>query len=179
LADALPQRFSRRFRPSEFHSNREYFLIGRSTVLLFYAAMSVGGTADTETVAWFVDADCLTAPAAAPAPRGGRSRARRDEARATSKRVVIASSLFLVLLAAALLIGGHAAIDPLLQTAVASRAAKGMGGVVYTMPDGIFCRHVSFDNATAEVTEGPLERCSGDIVRGRSYNMPTFTWGKH
>ena len=122
------------------------------------------GRTKAEAVEWFVEADCLTANA-----RGTkRPRARLDEARATSKHVVIASSLFLVLLAAALLIGGHAAIDPLLRSAVASRAAKGMGDVVYTMPDGIFCRHASFDNATAEISEGPLERCPSDIVRNTS-----------
>jgi hypothetical protein len=137
--------------------------------------MSAGDGADTESVAWFVDADCLTAQAHPPGRR--HSRARRDQARVTSKRVVIASSLFLVLLAAALLIGGHAAIDPLLRTAAASREAKGMGDVVYAMPDGIFCRHVAFDNATAEIAEGALERCPNDIARGRSYNAPTFNWG--
>jgi hypothetical protein len=137
--------------------------------------MSAGNGADAESVAWFVDADCLSAPA----PGRWQSRARRDEAHATSKRAVIASSLFLVLFAAALLIGGHAAIDPLLRTAVAARQAKGMGDVVYTMPDGIFCRHVSFDNATAEIVEGGVERCPSDIVRGRVRNAPTFTWGSH
>ena len=58
------------------------------------------------------------------------SRARCDEERAKSGRVVIVSSLFLVLFTAALLIGGHAAIDPLLQSAVDARETKGAGAVV-------------------------------------------------
>jgi hypothetical protein len=113
--------------------------------------MSAADSASKEAAAWFVEADHVSVTALARR----RSRARIDEERAKSGRIVIVASLFLVLLAAALLVGGHAAIDPLLQSAAAAREAKGAGAVVYTMPDGIFCRHVSFDNVTAEITEGP------------------------
>ncbi len=139
----------------------------------FYCSMRANDTAGTETVSWFVEAECLSQPV----PRRMPSRATLVEARATSKRVVIASSLFLVLLGAALLIGGHAAIHPLLKTAMASREAKGVGDVVYAMPDGIFCRHIAFDNATADVTESALERCPSDIARNRVHSGPTFAWG--
>jgi hypothetical protein len=102
-----------------------------------------------------------------------------DEERAKSGRVVIVSSLFLVLFTAALLIGGHAAIDPLLQSAVDARETKGTGEVVVTMPDGIFCRHLSFDNVTAEIIEGGIERCANDIAGNRPHAGRGFAWGAH
>ena len=106
------------------------------------------------------------------------TQARLAEERAASARAVIASSLFLVLLAAALLVGGHAAIDPLLRSVIAARETKAVGDVLYTMPDGIFCRHMSFDNATAEVVEGAIERCPTDISRGRARTSKGFAWGE-
>jgi len=99
-----------------------------------------------------------------------------DEDRATSARAVIASSVFLVVIASALLLGGHAAIDPLVRSAIAAQEAKGIGDVVYAMPDGIYCRHLSFDNTTAEVTEASLERCASDIVREHGRSPRGFVW---
>jgi hypothetical protein len=45
------------------------------------------------------------------------------------------------------------------------------------MPDGAFCRHLSFDNKTAELTEGAVEHCAR-IDPGQAAR-PTngFTWG--
>jgi hypothetical protein len=108
-----------------------------------------------------------------------RSRARMDEERAKSGRVVIVSSLFLVLSTAALLIGGHAAIDPILQSAVDARETKGTGDVVVTLPDGIFCRHMSFDNVTPEIVEGGIERCTKDIAGNRPRTDRGFAWAVH
>lgn len=125
--------------------------------------------------AWFVEADHVSVTALARR----RSRARMDEERAKSGRVVIVSSLFLVLFTAALLVGGHAAIDPLLQSAVNARETKGTGEVVVAMPDGIFCRHLSFDNVTAEITEGGIERCTKDIAGNRPHTGLGFAWRAH
>jgi len=108
-----------------------------------------------------------------------QSRARLQEEHAKSASVAIASSLFLVLIAAALLVGGHVVIGPLLRSAIAARDAKGIGDVVYTMPDRVFCRHMSFDNVTAEITESALERCADDIVGRRPFAAPKFAWGAH
>jgi hypothetical protein len=94
--------------------------------------------------------------------------------------VAIVSSLFLVLFAATLLVGGHAAIDPLLQSALQSVAeehdSRSKGDIVYTMPDGVFCRHMSYDNVTGEQTGGSLQRCDGDIVRDGGRANRHFTW---
>ena len=155
-----------------FESNQKRFFIGNSTVLSFYGGMSAGKDASADAGSWFVEADHVSVTALARR----RSRARLDDERAKSGRVVIVSSLFLVLIGAALLVGGHTAIGPLLRSAAEARELKGTGDVVYTMPDGIFCRHMSFDNVTAEVIEGALERCTDDIVGVRPHAMKGFAW---
>ncbi len=98
-------------------------------------------------------------------------------ARFGGAHVVIVFSLFLVLFAATLLIGGHAAIDPLLQSAAEARDSRNAGDIVYTMPDGKFCRHMSYDNVTGEQTGGSIRPCDYDIVaRNPTRSYRHFTW---
>ena len=137
--------------------------------------MSTADTASRDAGAWFVEADHASITALARR----RSRARMDEERAKSGRVVVVSSLFLVLFTAALLIGGHAVIDPILQSAMNARETKGTGEVVVTMPDGIYCRHMSFDNVTAEIVESGIERCTNDIAGIRPRTGRGFGWAVH
>lgn len=141
-------------------------------VLPLYGAMSMVDAAHPDAAAWFVEPDQPSA-AARFAP-GTRSQLHDESAK--SARVAIVSSLFLVLLGAGVLFGGHAAIDPLLQSAVEARQAKGIGEVLYAMPDGIFCRHVSFDNLTAQVTEGSLEHCVKDGGAERLRQATELGW---
>ena len=103
---------------------------------------------------------------------------RVDGTKVGSIHVVIVSALFLVLFAATLLVGGHAAIDSLVQAATQPKDPRSAGSVVFTMPDGVFCRHVSFDNVTAQVTEGAIERCVDDstIARARARPRQSFAW---
>jgi hypothetical protein len=129
------------------------------------------GEGSSEGVAWFVEADL-----AALARAGRRSWRHGADADEKSARVVIISSLFFVLIAGAFLVGGQAAIDPLLQSAIQAREAKGIGQVFYRMPDGIFCRHMSYDNATGAVSEGSLEHCTDDIASERAHAVTAFTW---
>jgi hypothetical protein len=91
-------------------------------------------------------------------------------------RGIIVASLFLALLTTGLLLCGHAAIEPLLQSAGQTRSTMGTGEVVYAMPDGICCRHVSFDNVTAEINEGGITRCANDIVGKRPRISCGFAW---
>ncbi len=94
-------------------------------------------------------------------------------------RAVIVSTLFLVLFTTAIMFGGHAAIDPLLRMATAARHSEVMGDVMVTMPDGQFCRHMSFDNKTSEINEGDIQPCPDDILRGQfRRSSRSFTWGK-
>jgi hypothetical protein len=135
--------------------------------------MSVTDRAGPEAGAWFVEADHVSVTALARR----RWRARVYDERVKSGRVIIVSALFLTVLAATLMVGGHAAIDPLLQSAMASRQPKGTGDIVMTMPDGMFCRHMSFDNVTAEIREGGIERCPDDIARNRPRSSNRgFAW---
>jgi hypothetical protein len=107
------------------------------------------------------------------------ARVRQDEHNAKKTRVAIILALFLAFLAAALLIGGRAFIGPMLRAAAHQREANRVGEVVFTMPDGAFCRHLSFDNKTAEVNESTVDRCPEARPRGRdSANYKKgFAWG--
>jgi hypothetical protein len=131
--------------------------------LPFYAGMRVGEGSSKDTGGWFAAENRVSVASLTKRP----SHAQFD-GQAASGRAVVVSSLFLVLFAATLLIGGHAAIDPLLQSAAESGETSSAGAVVYTMPDGVYCRHVSFDNVTAQETEGGIERCTSDVSGGRS-----------
>ncbi len=134
--------------------------------------MSAGKNAGSDTFDWYVEADHATAD-----PRGhAHSRARRDEERAHSLGLVITTSLLFVLLASAIMFGGHAAIAPYLQRAIAQRDANVTGDIVYTMPDGVYCRHMSFDNTTGEVTEGAVEQCADRTGRDQLLSSK-FKWG--
>ena len=125
----------------------------------------------TDPGAWFVEANRVSM--ASLIKRS--SRARFSDAQA-SGRIAIVSSLFLIMFGAALLIGGRAAIGPLLQSAADSGEPNSAAAVVYTMSDGVYCRHVSFDNVTAQETEGGIERCNSDGSGGRSPSSRAFSW---
>jgi len=102
---------------------------------------------------------------------------RRYEQQAKTARLIIVLSLFFVVLAAALTIGGHTFIDPLLRAAATQREAHRVGDVVLTMPDGSFCRHLSFDNRTAEVAGNTVERCGQFHGNGQKRATNGFSWG--
>jgi hypothetical protein len=114
---------------------------------------------------------------------GGRAavsrsrRLRRSEQQTKNTRVAVIFSLFLVLLAAALLIGGRAVIDPLLRAAADRRETHRIGDIVFTMRDSTLCRHLSFDNKTAELLEGAVAQCDSDQLRGRAAAINGFSWG--
>jgi len=114
---------------------------------------------------------------AAPDQKGAKPRPRRGGDSQTSVRAIIASSAFLVLFSVTLMVGGHAAIDPLLRSAMAARETRELGDVVVTMADGKFCRHMSFDNATAEIVEGKVGPCPDSVSRGEFRTYRSFAWG--
>ncbi len=111
------------------------------------------------------------------APRRTRRpvRARRDEQRGA--RLAIVFSFFLVLVILALLVGGHFAIDPLLQSAAAAREARRVGDIVYAMPGGGYCRHLAFDNVTAEISERTVESCAKNPAAAPAPAANGFAWG--
>jgi hypothetical protein len=138
---------------------------------VFYAGMPAAKGAHLRESAWFGPPD---PPADAPKRVGNRPR--RIEA-PTSIRAIIASSAFLVLFSATLMVGGHAAMDPLLRSAATARETRDLGDVVVPLADGKFCRHMSFDNATAEVVEGKVTPCPENVTRGLFRTYRTFSWG--
>jgi hypothetical protein len=147
-------------------------------ILLLSGEMRVVRRTSAEAATW--DMERLDrAPAKSPVKKA--SQARRSNDGASSTRAVIASSVFIVLLAAALLLGGRAMVDPFLRSAMAARDAQANGDIVVTMPDGKFCRHMSFDNATATMVEGTVEPCKFDITKDNGPPAPPrgFAWSIH
>jgi hypothetical protein len=134
--------------------------------------MRTGQRTGGDAVSWVAAADHASARARRVA------RAHREDLRAKSARLAVVLSVFVAVLAAALLIGGRAVIDPMLQAAMQARGTDRVGAIVYAMPDGIFCRHLSFDNVTAELTEGAVEKCGDELTRGRSGRPANFAWGR-
>jgi hypothetical protein len=142
-------------------------------VLRFDGAMQAADGTSPHSAAWFVEPD------QASGNRRGQKIARARGEDATSMRAVIVSTLFLVLFTTAIMFGGHAAIDPLLRMATGANRSEAVGDIVVPMPDGKFCRHMSFDNATSEMAEGDIEPCPEDILRGQfRRSSGRFTWGE-
>ncbi len=79
------------------------------------------------------------------------------------------------------LVGGHAAMDPLVRSVTEARATRSTGDIVYPTPDGMFCRHLSFDNTTAELAESAVGPCPDNLIRSmprdRFHAARSFTWG--
>lgn len=142
---------------------------------VFHGAMPATDGANSERPS----RPAAASPDSANSRRRPRSRARREDNSATSLRAIIASSAFLVLFATTMLIGGHAAIDPLLRSVTAARDAKAMGDIVLAMPDRRFCRHMTFDNATDEMTETTVSLCPDNITKDRYHSAQGFAWGEH
>lgn len=112
-----------------------------------------------------------------PLPAGpGRQSYQRSDG-TSSVRAIIAASLFLVLFAGCLTVGGHAAVAPLLRSAADAREAGVVGDIVLAMPGGKLCRHMSFDNVTAELAETAVEPCPEPLRRLRTPVSRGFAWG--
>jgi hypothetical protein len=147
--------------------------------LLFISEMRVVRRTSTQAADWFADAvgTYTRAPEKsklAPTRSGG-------ETVRSSMRAIITSSVFIILLSATLLVGGHAAIDPFLHHSDMGDA-RGSSDVVVTMPDGKFCRHMSFDNTTGSMVEGTISPCTVDIAREKRPAVTTqkgFAWSMH
>jgi hypothetical protein len=137
--------------------------------------MSVGKSAATDSGQWYVRAD--------HARRIGHglhaTHAGLNERRANSLALIITTSLLFMLFASALMVGGHAIITPLLRAPAADgENTNRRGDIVYTMPDGTFCQHMTFDNATGQMTSGGINRCDPDVDSGSSRGTG-FKWGAH
>jgi hypothetical protein len=134
--------------------------------------MSAGKAEHRESMAWYVEPDHFGARRTTAA----LSRRRHDEERANSLAVAVTTALLFVLIAGAFMFGGQAAIAPLFSGQTAAPEPNRTGAIVYTMPDGVFCRRMAFDNATAEVTSVAVERCPGAVSAGGGPAAGKFHW---
>ena len=134
--------------------------------------MNAGKAEDGETMNWYVEPDHFGAR------RTTLSRRRRADKRVNSLAFAVTLALLFVLVASAVIFGGRAAIQPLLpRDPAAVLAANRSGAIVYAMPDGSFCRRMTFDNTTAEVTSVAVERCPGSIGSADGPAAGRFEWG--
>jgi hypothetical protein len=160
--------------PVEFQSNSRRCFIDHAIFPLSHAAMRAVQLPST-IVAWWKKKPVGS--------RGGAAvrsaRVRRDEQHAKNTTLIIVLTLFSVFLAPALLIGGRALIEPILRAANERRQTNRIGEVVFTMPDGAFCRHLSFNNTTAEVIESTVDHCPEARPRGKDAvtSQKGFAWG--
>ena len=130
--------------------------------------MSAGHSDSGETMHWYVEPDHFGARRTA----SGLSRRRHAEGRINSLAFAVTTALLFVMF------GGRAAIRPLLPRDAASvLQANRTGAIVYAMPDGVFCRRMAFDNATAEVKSVAVERCPGAVGVAAGAGGGKFDWG--
>jgi hypothetical protein len=145
-----------------------------ATFLGFDGAMSPGNP-HGDTIDWYVEPDRFDAPLP---PALARPRRHHDDERAQSLALAITTALLFVLIAGAVMFGGHAAIQPLLRHDTARESHGSTADVVYAMPDGVFCRRMAFDNATAEFISAAVERCPASIAGADAPNAGRFVWGQ-
>jgi len=134
--------------------------------------MSAGKHAATDSAHWYVHPDH-----ARHFGRGLRAlQADLDERRANSLALIITTSLLFVLFASAVMVGGRVIISPLLRESAVTGGVNDRGDIVYTLPDGTFCQHMTFDNTTGRITPGGIDRCDPGL--GDGADRPTaFKWG--
>ena len=175
-ATALSGRRTRRVQTRGISLKSEMLFYGHAMVLRSCPAMAAGGWAS------------VTAPALKVRPNQNRRRivvprslrSRRHELRAKTARLVVVLSLFLMLITAAVFIGGRSLIGPMLEKAMARAGdTHRKGAIVFTMPDGTFCRHLAFDNKTAELTESTVLQCPEARPREAAHPPSGFAWGAH
>ena len=81
-------------------------------------------------------------------------------------RAVIVSTLFLVLFATGFCLAAMPRSIRCCAWRPTAQHSEAVGDIVLPMPDGKFCRHMSFDNTTAEMIGGALSSLARtDIVR--------------
>ena len=179
-AEGRQQRFGSaaflRSRSRDFHSNPKRFFTRRATVLRSYPAMAAVRRANAS----LADGNAGPVQNREVAGASPAQSSRRGDGRAKTARLAVVSSLFLVFLAVVLFVGCRKVVGPMLREAAAqSSEAHRKADIVFTMPDGAFCRHLAFDNRTAELRESTVVQCQE--ARPRESRRPPrgFAWGPH
>jgi hypothetical protein len=105
------------------------------------------------------------------------ARAHRHERQMKTAWITVAFTLFIVLVAAALWARGRITLGPMQELAagVVGGGTNQIGDVLLAMPDGTFCRRLEFNNETAELGGGNVERCPEK--RAGRHGPLGFAWG--
>ena len=98
------------------------------------------------------------------------------EKRAGFWRVSVVSIFFIVVLIANLFVGAIVVVGAMHREA--DTAALMIGRATIPTLDGVFCRHVLFDNRTAATKEDKVSRCDDrDDNKPKPRARATFSWG--
>ena len=101
---------------------------------------------------------------------------RSREARTRFWRASIVSTFFIAVLIANLFVGAVVVVGAFRKEP--DTASIAIGRATIPTLDGVFCRHVLFDNRTAETKEDKISRCDDrDDVRSRRRAGSIFSWG--
>jgi hypothetical protein len=106
-----------------------------------------------------------------------RKRRHAREKRAGAWRVSVVSGFFIAVLIANLFVGAVVFVGALHRESDA--AALRIGRATIPTLDGVFCRHVLFDNRTAATKEDKIARCDDrDDKKPKPRSKQTFSWGQ-
>ncbi len=118
-------------------------------------------------------------PAALPGRDGAPAVARAPRARERRNgilRVLIVTAFFVMMLGANLFIGSVVLVGGLKEENGLGKYR--VGRVTFPLLDGTFCRHILFDNVTAQALDDNVSACADDIAPPRPGRRTRFNWGK-
>ena len=111
--------------------------------------------------------------------RSGRELRRARETRTKIWRASAVTLFFVVVLGGNLFVGAVLMLKAVRTQAGETATPVRFGRLTYPMLAGVFCRHIVFDNATAQAKEDKVSRCDEDRARARPDRTTSFNWGKH
>ena len=118
----------------------------------------------------------MSALAGSSPPESSRDLRRARETRTKIWRVSVVTIFFIVVLGANLFVGATLMVKAMRARTEEAEAAR-IGRVTYPMLDGVFCRHVLFDNKTVQTKEDKVSRCDEDRAAKPARHTTTFNWG--
>ena len=105
-----------------------------------------------------------------------RKRRHAREKRAGAWRVSVVSAFFIAVVIANLFVGAIVVVGAMRREA--ETAALMTGRATIPTLDGVFCRHVLFDNRTSATKEDKVARCDDrDDKKPKPRSRATFSWG--
>jgi hypothetical protein len=115
----------------------------------------------------------------ADSARASRTARRLHQARIRFWRDFVVSSYFVgvfgavLFIGAVLMVGNFREPDRLEKSVAHGQTAQ----ITRPLLDGTFCRHIVFDNTTAQSIEDKVERCEQPDSKPRAKRKTAFSWG--